>query len=34
VTGGRAKNGSFQIRAVYVVIPGGRKLPALPPVDN
>jgi len=34
VTGGRAKNGSFQIRAVYVVLPDGRKLPALPPVDN
>jgi hypothetical protein len=34
VTGGRAKNGSFQIRAVYVVFPDGRKLPALPPVDN
>ena len=34
ITGGRAKNGSFQIRAVYVVLPDGRKLPALPPVDN
>ena len=34
VTGGRAKNGSFQIRAVYVVLPDGRKLPGLPPVDN
>ena len=34
VTGGRAKNGSFKIRAVYVVLPDGRKLPALPPVDN
>jgi hypothetical protein len=34
VTGGRAKNGSFQIRAVYVVLSDGRKLPALPPVDN
>jgi hypothetical protein len=34
VTGGRAKNGSFEIRAVYVVLPDGRKLPALPPVDN
>jgi Family of unknown function (DUF6152) len=34
VTGGRAKNGSFQIRAVYVVLPDGRKLPALAPVDN
>jgi Family of unknown function (DUF6152) len=34
VTGGRAKNGSFLIRAVHVVLPDGRKLPALPPVDN
>jgi Family of unknown function (DUF6152) len=34
VTGGRAKNGTFQIRAVHVVLPDGRKLPALPPVDN
>jgi Family of unknown function (DUF6152) len=34
ITGGRAKNGSFQIRAVHVVLPDGRKLPALPPVDN
>lgn len=34
VTGGRAKNGSFQIRAVYVVLRDGRRLPALPPVDN
>ena len=34
VTGGRAKNGSFQIRAAYVVLPDGRKLAALPQVDN
>jgi hypothetical protein len=34
VTGGRAKNGSFQIRAVQVTLPDGRKLPALAPVDN
>jgi hypothetical protein len=34
VTGGRAKNGSFQIRAVHVVLPDGRKLPALAPVEN
>jgi hypothetical protein len=34
VTGGRAKNGSFQIRAVFIVLPDGRKLPAQPPVDN
>ena len=34
VTGGRAKNGSFQIRAAYVVLPDRLKLPALPPVDN
>ena len=33
-TGGRAKNGSFQIRAVDVVLPDGRKLPALAPVEN
>ena len=33
-TGGRAKNGSFQIRAVHVVLPDGRKLPALVPVEN
>jgi Family of unknown function (DUF6152) len=34
VTGGRAKNGSFQIRAVFIVFPDSRKLPAQPPVDN
>jgi hypothetical protein len=31
VTGGRAKNGSFNLRAVLVQLPDGRKLPALPP---
>ena len=30
VTGGRAKNGSFNLRAVYVEMPDGRRLPALP----
>ena len=34
VTGGRAKNNSFQIRAAYVVLPDGRKLPGLAPVEN
>ena len=34
VTGGRAKDNSFQIRAIYVVLPDGRKLSALPSVDN
>jgi DNA/RNA endonuclease YhcR with UshA esterase domain len=34
VTGGRAKDNSFRIRAAYIVLPDGRKLPALPPVDN
>lgn len=34
VTGGRAKNGSFQLRAVQITLPDGRKLPALAPVDN
>lgn len=34
VTGGRAKNGSFQIRAVRVTLPDGRQLPGVPPVDN
>jgi hypothetical protein len=34
VTGGRAKNNAFQIRAASIVLPDGRKLPALPPVDN
>jgi hypothetical protein len=34
VTGGRAKNGSFNLRAVLVRTPDGRKLPALPPPEN
>lgn len=34
VTGGRAKNGSFNLRAVSVQLPDGRKLPALPPPEN
>jgi Family of unknown function (DUF6152) len=34
VTGGRAKDGSFRIRAAHIILPDGRKLPALPPVDN
>jgi hypothetical protein len=34
VTGGRAKNGSFNLRAVLVQTPDGRKLPALPPPEN
>jgi hypothetical protein len=34
VTGGRAKNGSFNLRAVSVELPDGRKLPALPPPEN
>ena len=34
VTGARAKNGSFNLRAAYVELPGGRKLPALPPPEN
>jgi Family of unknown function (DUF6152) len=34
VTGGRAKNGSFQIRAVEVTLPDGTKLAAVAPVDN
>ncbi len=34
VTGGRAKNGSFQIRAVEVTLPDGTRLPAVAPVDN
>jgi Family of unknown function (DUF6152) len=34
VTGGRAKDNSFRIRAANIVLPDGRKLPALPPVDN
>jgi hypothetical protein len=34
VTGGRAKNGSFNLRAALVQLPDGRKLPALPPPEN
>ncbi|HLI83050.1 MAG TPA: DUF6152 family protein [Bryobacteraceae bacterium] len=34
VTGGRAKDNSFRIRAAAIVLPDGRKLPGLPPVDN
>jgi Family of unknown function (DUF6152) len=34
VTGGRAKNGSFNLRAVFVDLPDGRKLQALPPPEN
>lgn len=33
-TGGRAKNGSFNLRAAYIEIPGGRKLLTLPPPEN
>ena len=34
VTGGRAKNGSFHLRALQVETPDGRKLAALPPPEN
>jgi hypothetical protein len=34
VTGGRAKNGSFQMRAASVEMADGRKLAALPPPEN
>jgi Family of unknown function (DUF6152) len=34
ITGGRAKNGSFNLRAALVQMPDGRKLPALPPPEN
>ncbi len=34
VTGGRAKNGSFNLRAAFVQTPDGRKLAALPPPEN
>ena len=30
ITGGRAKNSSFNLRAVSVELPDGRKLPAVP----
>jgi len=34
VTGGRAKDGSFRIRALWVQLPDGRKLPGLPLPEN
>ena len=34
VTGGRAKNGSFNLRAVLVQTADGKKLDALPPPEN
>jgi len=34
VTGGRARNGSFNLRAVSVQLADGRKLQALPPPEN
>jgi hypothetical protein len=34
VTGGRARNGSFNLRAVLVQTPDGRKLQAIPPPEN
>jgi hypothetical protein len=34
VTGGRAKNGSFNLRAAFVQLQDGRKLLALPPPEN
>ena len=34
VTGGRAKDGSFNLRAVYVEFPDGRRLPALAQPQN
>jgi|HubBroStandDraft_3_1064219.scaffolds.fasta_scaffold267434_2 hypothetical protein len=34
VTGGRAKNGSFNLRAAYVQLRDGRKLLTLPPPEN
>jgi hypothetical protein len=34
ITGGRAKNGSFSLRAVLVQTPDGRKLQALPPPET
>jgi len=33
-TGGRAKDGSFNLRAVYVEFPDGRRLPALAQPQN
>jgi hypothetical protein len=34
VTGGRAKNGSLELRAAYIQMPDGRKLLALKPPEN
>jgi len=34
VAGGRAKNGSFKLRAAYVQLQDGRKLLTLPPPEN
>ncbi len=34
VMGGRAKDGSFHLRAVWVELPDGRKLPGLPPPEQ
>lgn len=34
VTGGRAKDGSFHIRALWVQLPDGRKLPGQPLPEN
>jgi len=34
VTGGRAKNGSFNLRAAYVQLRDGRKLLTSPPPEN
>jgi hypothetical protein len=34
VTGGRAKNGSFELRAAYIQMADGRKLLALKPPEN
>jgi hypothetical protein len=34
VTGGRAKNGSFNLRGAYVQLQDGRKLLTLPPPEN
>jgi hypothetical protein len=34
VTGGRAKNGSFNLRGVYIQLPDGRKLMGLPGPDQ
>ncbi len=33
-TGGRARNGSFKLRAAYIQMPDGRKLPTLPLPEN